>query len=412
MTFIEMQQEYGRCHERMQEIAKAGFDATTREEFDRLDKRQDEILGDLKRAKRTEQLKAEEIRGGAGNPPTTEDRGEEGKKKYRSAFLNYVRRGAERLKEDESALLRTGEPGVETRDFGEGTGNLGGYLVPTGFMPELEKALLFYGGVMDNARVIRTASGQDIPWPTVNDTTRKARIISENSTVTTPDTSSPFGTTTLKAFKYATEEIPVSIELLQDAFIDVEAVLRDLLADAFGRGQNTDFTTGSGTGAPQGVVTAATLGATAAAAATVAYNDFVNLEHGLDRAYRPFAKFMMHDLTFKASKKIVDGFNRPLWNFDGMKQGFPPTILGYPYVINNDMAQLSAGESPAVQEKTVLFGNFMKYIVRIVMEMRILRLVERQAHKGQVSFIGYMRADGRVIDAGTHPIVYLQHPVS
>lgn len=403
MTFLQYQEEYGNLHARMQEIAKSGFTAETRTEFDRLDVRQAEIVADMARIKKSQNDRNDEIRKSANNPPvdeTPEARKVKESEQYRDAFRSYIRTG--RLTEEQRNQL-------EARALSTGT-TAGGYLVPEGFMPELEKALLATGGVIENARILRTGSGNDIPWPTVNDTTRKATIIGQGSTVTTPDTSTPFGVVVLKAYKYATEEIPVSIELLQDSFADVDGIIRGLLADSFARGLNSDFTLGSGSGAPKGVVVCSTLGATAAAAGAVAYADLVNLEHGLGSVYRRAAKWSFADSTLKAIKKLVDGQSRPLWNFEGMRDGFPPTILSYPFFVNDDIAAISSSESPAVAEKTVLFGDFQKYIVRLVMELQILRLVETKAYLGQVSFIGYMRAEGNLIDAGTHPLVHLVHP--
>jgi hypothetical protein len=43
-----------------------------------------------------------------------------------------------------------------------------------------------------------------------------------------------------------------------------------------------------------------------------------------------------------------------------------------------------------------------------VKELVVLRLVERFADYGQVAFIGFARYDGNLLDAGTHPVKYLQ----
>jgi hypothetical protein len=40
--------------------------------------------------------------------------------------------------------------------------------------------------------------------------------------------------------------------------------------------------------------------------------------------------------------------------------------------------------------------------------MSVLRLNERYADFGQVGFIAFMRIDGNLVDAGTHPINLLQ----
>jgi HK97 family phage major capsid protein len=88
--------------------------------------------------------------------------------------------------------------------------------------------------------------------------------------------------------------------------------------------------------------------------------------------------------------------------FSGLGDKQPDTILGYGYSINNDMAQLAANA------KTVVFGPLDKYVIRRVREMSVLRLVERFADYGQVAFLAFMRADGQLLDAGTHPVMYLQ----
>ena len=94
-----------------------------------------------------------------------------------------------------------------------------------------------------------------------------------------------------------------------------------------------------------------------------------------------------------------------------MSGSAPSTILGYPYAINNDMDQLT-NTSPISTRKTVAFGRLDKYLIRRVKEMSVLRLSERYAEYGQVAFIGFMRADATLLDAGTHPVKYLLNPQS
>jgi hypothetical protein len=68
-------------------------------------------------------------------------------------------------------------------------GSSGGYLIPEGFVNNLEIALLQYGQVRPVADVMRTTSGNDLPWPTVNDTTVKGAILAENNQVSASDMS-------------------------------------------------------------------------------------------------------------------------------------------------------------------------------------------------------------------------------
>jgi HK97 family phage major capsid protein len=118
---------------------------------------------------------------------------------------------------------------------------------------------------------------------------------------------------------------------------------------------------------------------------------------------------MFHDQTVRVIKVLLDKYGRPLWK-PGVATGDPDRINNYPYHINNDMTP-----TPAVattNQNTVLFGELNKYVIRRVKELGILTLRERFADYGQLAYIGFSRADGQLLDAGTHPICYLQQASS
>ena len=60
-------------------------------------------------------------------------------------------------------------------------------------------------------------------------------------------------------------------------------------------------------------------------------------------------------------------------------------------------------------KKTILTGALDKYKIREVGTMRLRRLEERYAELDQIAYIGFMEWDGNMLDAGTHPIKFLQH---
>ena len=62
----------------------------------------------------------------------------------------------------------------------------------------------------------------------------------------------------------------------------------------------------------------------------------------------------------------------------------------------------------APSAKAILFGDFSKYFIRRITGARVLRLVERYADYNQTGFVAFQRWDGALVDAGTHPIKYLQ----
>lgn len=294
----------------------------------------------------------------------------------------------------------------EQRAQAVGTGGAGGFTVPDEAMRALEVALLQFGGMRAVANVLRTTSGADLPMPMTNDTAQKGVILGENTSVAQQDV--VFTQLVLQAFKYSSKMILVSVEFLQDSSINVPAFLGQALGERIGRITNEHFTTGTGASQPNGVVTASAQGKVGLTGqtATVIYADLVDLEHSVDPAYRNGARWMFHDSTLKALKKIVDGSARPLWA-PGLTSSFanaaPDTILGYPYIINQDMPVMAANA------KSIVFGDFSKYLVRDVVDVTLLRLDERFAEVHQVAFLAFSRHDGDLMNAGTNPIKHYQN---
>src|SRR5713226_7548663 len=80
--------------------------------------------------------------------------------------------------------------------------------------------------------------------------------------------------------------------------------------------------------------------------------------------------------------------------YPGFAGQVPDTIRGYPYVVNNDMAQMG------VSAKSILFGDFSNYFIRDALDVQLIRLDERCADTLEVGFIAFMRSDGNLINAG------------
>jgi HK97 family phage major capsid protein len=296
-------------------------------------------------------------------------------------------------------------------------GSAGGYVVPQGFSDQLMEAMKWYGGIEGVTGEFTTETGNPWPWPTVNDTTNMGRIIGQNVQVTETDLT--FGQVTFNSYILSSDLCLVPIALMQDSYFDFDALLAKLLGVRIGRLLNNVCTTGTGSGEPTGIVTAAVaagniLTLLTGNTASISYPNLVDLEHSVDPDYRysPNARWMFNDQMLRLLKKLVDGNNRPLWQ-PGLTASFreggavdlianKPTILDHPYVINQDMAV------PAASAYTVLFGDMSTYKVRRVGTPAVLRLVERYADYLQVGFIAFFRCDANLIDAGTHPLAVMQ----
>ena len=278
------------------------------------------------------------------------------------------------------------------------TGSAGAFLIPEGFVSALERALLEFGGVRQTAEVIRTATGNDLPWPTTDDTSNKGEIIGENAPQN--EQAITFKQIVLKAYKYSSKMVKIPSELLQDSAIDLATLVGSMLGERIGRIQNDHFTTGTGAGQPKGIVTASTLGVTAASATTIKGDELIDLIHAVDPAYRVGAGFMMHDNIFLHLAKLKDGQGQYL--LQGLTDSAVMRIRGFPITINQSMQS-----SVATGTKTILFGQLSKYKIRDVEEVRLVRLDERYAELDQVAFVSFMRSDGNLLDAGVAPVEHL-----
>lgn len=324
---------------------------------------------------------------------------------YTKAFSSFLRHGEAGMDMEMRYALRNGHyEGAETRALSVGVDAAGGYTVPDDFYRRVEKAMKAFGGMREaGATILPTSNGQDLPIPTSDDTGNTGVIVSENTAVGEQDAT--FSQRTLGAYMYTSKIVRVSIQLIQDNAVNLNQYLAEILAERIGRATNAHFTTGSGTGQPEGVLTAASAGAVGATGQTtsVTYDDLVDLEHSVDRAYRRRgAKWMLNDNTLKALKKLKDADGDPIWA-SGLSTRQPDTLLGYPYVVNNDMPDMAASA------KSILFGDFSKYFIRDVLQLQLVRFGEKYMDQLQVGFQAYSRHDGLLVDAGQGPVRYYQN---
>ena len=316
---------------------------------------------------------------------------------YTDAFKKHVRGFS--LNEEEIRLLQ--EQRAQST-----TSTAGGYTIPEGFVNNLEQARLSFGGILEAADTIYTATGNTLPFPTTNDTANTGALLAENTQDSEQDIT--FGVVELGAYKYTSKIVRVSKELVQDSAFNMDALISEnIFKERLYRILNTHFTTGDGSSKPKGVVTATTNSYTAPSASAITNKDLTELEHKVDPAYRVRGNakcgYMFSDVTFKELKSLTVGTSdsRPIWQ-PSYAVGAPDTINGWRYWINQDLDDVNTSGN-----KSILFGDFSKYKIRIVRDYTLVRLQERYADFHQVGYIGFIRADGDLINAGTHPIAYL-----
>jgi HK97 family phage major capsid protein len=321
----------------------------------------------------------------------------------------------------------------------------GGFMIPQGFWMNLQIAMKEYGGVLPYTNIVKTASGNEMPWPTTNPTGVLGSYITEANQVGFTDFT--FGQGILYAWTITSGVILASFQLLNDSAFNVDSFVTDRMGEAIGRKVAAELWSGAGSAskAITGITTAVsanggagsgqlltTLAGTALAAGGPGYvtgnaawgsgggdkvftlgspstavsaltsgvaswHALTGMIAGVDPAYRVAGKcsFFMNDSTVQLERTLTDGFGHPLW-VPNTQAGQPDTILGYPVVVDNNSPSISTTASTA---GGVLFGDLKTaFVVRQVDMAGTMRLTERYADYLQVGFLGYVRMDAQPND--------------
>ena len=281
----------------------------------------------------------------------------------------------------------------ELRALSKVTAAAGPELVPQTFVNMLEMAMLAYGDMLTYVDTITTQAGELINWPIADDTSNSGAwvAVEGEDTQVIGEPNPTFARLSWGAHELHSKWIKVPIALDEDSMFDLEVLLATMLGERLGRSVNAAATVGTGTGQPKGITLDAPLGVTTAAAAAIAYDDVIKLEHSVDPAYRNESQFMFHDAILQYLRLLKDTQGRPLWQAS-MRDGSPDRLNGRPYAYNQSMASVVA-----TTNLTMLFGRLRDYKLRRVRGVRIVRANERFIEKLQIGFLGYMRVDGKLL---------------
>lgn len=402
--------EIKKQRERMAELAtgaRAELDKITEKtseaEANEIEGRFDAMMADhdkiQARIEREEKIAAAEQRAVESNRPgreDIEDRGlEEKLPEYREVFAKAICGQTEMMTPEERQILKEGM--TEFRAQTAGTTTAGGFTVPTTLRDEIIRSMLAWGPMYDGdiATSITTPSGNPMKMPTVNDTTTTAEPHTEGTGLTDDGgKDATFGQKSLDAYAFDTEFVRWSWELDMDSIFSMEQLLASLLGERLGRIANLQLTTGTGSSAPNGIVTASTLGKTATGTAAITADEVLEFVHSVDPAYRasPKARVMFNDSTLLALRKLKDGQGNYL--ITEAPDGSGRLRIGavsVPYSINQAMDSLAAAK------KVMVFGDFSKYYVRKVGAPVIGVLKER--FWPDMGIAGLIRFDGELGDS-------------
>jgi HK97 family phage major capsid protein len=378
-----------------------------------LEKRHDDIMAefdkleqDIAREERVaaaekslEERRAKQRPIGADGEARGQDEPTEGAVAYRDAFYSMLANGGDpsALSPEQRDALRGGANiAPELRAQLTTTGAAGGYTVPTELADFIIRSMKAWGPMYNSDIVtdLTTTSGNQINIPTVDDTANEAAAKDEGDALVDDGSGDVvLGQKSLNAYVFTTPIIRFSFELAADSAFGVEPLLGDLIGERLGRIANRRNTTGTGVNQPNGIVTASSLGKTAAATAAITFDELLELEHSVDPAYRvsPKCAYMFNDNTLLALRKLKDSEGRYIWQAGNVQQGVPATLNGRRYHINQHMDSLAAAK------KVAIFGDLGKYFVRKVGQPLVGVLRER--FYPDLGIVGLIRFDGELGDS-------------
>lgn len=282
--------------------------------------------------------------------------------------------------------------------------------VPTSFYDRLVAHLIETSAVLQTGpTMLRTASGEQIQVPKTT-AHSSAAIVTEGSAIAASDPA--FGQMALGAYKYGCL-IQVSRELLDDTGVDLEGYLSMQAGRALGNAFGAHMVTGTGTGQPTGVITAATLGVTGATGSSTGFGNQATVGAGADSLislfysviapYRnsPSAAWLVKDSTMGTLRSIKSTTGEYLVQ-GGLVGGTAETIMGKPVYTDPNVPAVG------VSAKSVVFGDFSQYFVRLAGGIRFERSDDYAFNTDLVTFRALMRADATLVDL-TGAIKYYAH---
>lgn len=303
------------------------------------------------------------------------------------AQLYRLTQGVTQLPEVERhflTALRFGRDHVpqEVRALSAAIGANGGFLVPESLANAVYSSMKAFDAIFspDVSTVIDTGTGNaPMRFVVSDDTAGTATKIPEGQQVT-PSDSVTFGQVSLMECDTWRSSIQaVSMELIDDSAFDVGAYLAYIFGQRLARSVGADFVAT--------LLSSASVGKTGTTGqtTTVIYDDLIDLVGSVDPAYiaSPKCGFAMRFSTLLSIMKLkASTGGSPMLSFDAGRF----MLLGKPVFLCPSVPAMAASA------KSILFGDFSKFVVRRVADgVEIKRYNELYATGGMIGFQAFLR---------------------
>ena len=260
--------------------------------------------------------------------------------------------------------------------------------VPVDFYDQLIAYLIEVSGLLQTGpSVLNTQGGETIQIPVVS-SHLTGTVAAQGAPITAAEPT--FTQRTLAAIKFGSLT-QLSRELIDDTAVDLLGYLAMSSGRAIGNAFGSSLVNGSN-GITGGLLSGVSVGVTGATgvAGAPTYANLVDLEYSVIAPYRQSRScyWLAADKTIGGFRKLVDGNGRPIWEPSAVL-GAPDLLLGKPIVADPFMPAVALSGA-----KSVAFGDFSQYFVRLVGGLRFERSDDFAFGSDLVTFRCLLRGDG------------------
>lgn len=272
---------------------------------------------------------------------------------------------------------RTGDVDVEQKELLRTDSDVaGGFLTTIELDSEITRKITEISMIRSIARV-RTISSKAMEIP-IRDTILTANY--EGEAESNEDSVSTYSSETLNTFRQSVN-IPITMDMLQDAEFDMESEIMRDAGEAFAKGEGFSFINGDGVKKPAGFLADSRVtdnARTSETNDTITATDVILLTGDLKTGYNPRYVFNRRTLAFLRTLKADN--NEFLWQ-PGLNGPVANTLNGFDYLIAEDMPDIADGAFP------VAFADFQRgYTIVDRTGMSVIRDEFTQKKKSIVEF--------------------------
>ncbi|MBC7193873.1 phage major capsid protein [Marinobacter sp.] len=368
------------------EAEKRGLTAEEEQQYSKIMSDVEELRKAIEREERLQALERELAQSqgtivGGKEPVGDDNRAGQQAEEVRAAFNKFLRGGIQVLSHEEARALQAG---VDT---------LGGYIVaPQQFVNQLIKAVDDLVFIRPLATKFTVEQAESLGVPSLDSDMDDADWTAELATGR-EDTGLAFGKRQLAPHPLA-KRIKVSNQLMRQAVIDPEALMRDRLAYKFSITQEKAYLTGDGVDKPLGLFVASNQGIStdrdvvAGTATDLTFDGLTSAKYSLKQQYWPRARWLFHRNAVERIAKLKDANGQYIWR-ESTRAGEPDRLLGFPVMMSEYVPNtFTSGQYVG------MLGDFSFYWIVDALNMQIQRLVELYAESNQIGFIGRYEGDG------------------